>query len=49
VIFLVVMIVWLLSNLGGIPAIAQNPWLPWIACVVLGAALFVFGYSTIGH
>jgi hypothetical protein len=39
VLFVMVMFVWLLALLGAIPA-AASPWLPFFACLILGAAVY---------
>jgi hypothetical protein len=44
VLFVMTMFLWLLGLLGAIPnAPTYSPWLAFFACLILGAAVFVFG------
>ena len=42
--FVVVMLVWLLALLGALPDSPRfSPWLAFIACLIVGLAVFVVG------
>lgn len=42
VLFVMVMFLWLLANLGSVPA-QYSAWLPWFACLFLGVVVFLLG------
>lgn len=46
VLFVMVLFLWLLALLGAVPgAPAYHPWLGWFAVLLLGLAVFVFGFG----
>lgn len=46
--FVVVMLLWLLANLGAVPnGPTYSPWLAFFACLLLGIAVFVTGVPVV--
>lgn len=48
VLFVMTLFLWALSLLGGTPGGANwHPWLAFMACLILGLAVFLFGFGVV--